>query len=143
MDTAVLGGGHGCFAAVAELAGNGHRVRWWRREMSALDPVRKRGALEVRDHRGRRQVPVADADRAGAVRPVADLAEALSGAELVVVPLPATAHPDLAARVAPLLSDGQIVFLPPGTFGTVAHRPVARPDQGHIRRGDPRRPHRL
>lgn len=119
MDITILGGGHGCFAAAAELAENAHTVRWWRRDTMALDALRALGALGVRDHRGSRNVPVSDTARAGAIHPVADLAEAVRGATLVVVPLPATVHEDLAARVAPLLQDGQVVFLPPGTFGTL------------------------
>ncbi|MGP3770049.1 NAD/NADP octopine/nopaline dehydrogenase family protein [Streptomyces sp. SDT5-1] len=119
MDLTILGGGHGCFAAAAELAEHGHAVRWWRRDTAALDDLRDTGALTVRDHRGSREVPVSDTAGEGAVRPVPDLADAVRGARLVVVPLPATVHEDLAARVAPLLEDGQVVFLPPGTFGSV------------------------
>ncbi|GAA3178630.1 MULTISPECIES: NAD/NADP-dependent octopine/nopaline dehydrogenase family protein [Streptomyces] len=119
MDLTILGGGHGAFAAAAALAESGHTVRWWRRDTAALAALGARGALGIRDHRGLRQVPVGRAARAGAIRPVADLAEAVRGARLVVVPLPATAHADLAPHLAPLLGDGQVVLLPPGTFGTV------------------------
>ncbi|MGW1837764.1 NAD/NADP octopine/nopaline dehydrogenase family protein [Streptomyces sp. NPDC002067] len=119
MDLTVLGGGHGAFAAAAALAERGHTVRWWRRDAPALTALRQRGTLGLRDHRGLRQVPVGAAARAGAIRAVPDLAEAVRGARLVVVPLPATAHEELAGRVAPLLGDGQVVLLPPGTFGTV------------------------
>ncbi|MFZ3554844.1 NAD/NADP octopine/nopaline dehydrogenase family protein [Streptomyces sp. BH055] len=119
MDITILGGGHGCFAAAAELAENGHTVRWWRRDTKAFDGLRELGALTVRDHRGTRDVTVSDTARDGAIHPVADLADAVRGARLLVVPLPATVHEDLAAKVAPLLRDGQVVFLPPGTFGTV------------------------
>ncbi|MER7014225.1 NAD/NADP octopine/nopaline dehydrogenase family protein [Saccharopolyspora sp. NPDC000359] len=114
MRIAVLGGGHGCWAAVAELAEHGHEVRWWRRDAQAHQAVRSAGALTIRDHRGTRQVPVGDT-----LQPVTDLAEAVREAELVVIPLPSTTHQDLAARLAPLLTDGQVVFLPPGTLGSV------------------------
>ncbi|MEU3710862.1 NAD/NADP-dependent octopine/nopaline dehydrogenase family protein [Streptomyces catenulae] len=119
MDLTILGGGHGAFAAAAALADGGHTVRWWRRNAPALAALGERGTLGLRDHRGLRQVPVGAAPRPGAIRPVADLAGAVRGARLVVVPLPATAHTDLAPRLAPLLGDGQVVLLPPGTFGTV------------------------
>ena len=39
-------------------------------------------------------------------------------AELVVAAMPATAHEDLARALAPHLRDGQVVYLPPGTFGS-------------------------
>jgi opine dehydrogenase len=48
----------------------------------------------------------------------ADLAEAIQGVPLIVCPTPATAQEDIAQRLAPLLADGQVVFLPPGSFGT-------------------------
>ncbi|MER6988963.1 NAD/NADP octopine/nopaline dehydrogenase family protein [Saccharopolyspora hirsuta] len=114
MRIAVLGGGHGCWAAAAELAEHGHDVRWWRRDAEAHQALRAAGAITIRDHRGTRQVPVGDT-----LRPVTDLAEAVRGAALVVIPLPSTTHQDLAARLAPLLADGQVVFLPPGTLGSV------------------------
>ncbi|MFF9478552.1 NAD/NADP octopine/nopaline dehydrogenase family protein [Streptomyces sp. NPDC014733] len=118
MDLTILGGGHGAFATAAALADDGHTVRWWRRDAPALAALGERGTLGLRDHRGPRRIPVGAPARAGAIRPVADLAEAVHGARLVVVPLPATAHEELAPRLAPLLGDGQVVLLPPGTFGT-------------------------
>ncbi|MFJ8812326.1 NAD/NADP-dependent octopine/nopaline dehydrogenase family protein [Amycolatopsis thermoflava] len=111
MRIAVLGGGHGCWAAAAELTENGHDVRWWRRDAAAHQALRDAGAMTVRDHRGTRQVRVGEL--------VTDLAEAVRDAALIVVPLPATTHADLAPRLAPLLTDGQVVFLPPGTLGSV------------------------
>ena len=56
----------------------------------------------------------------------ADLGAALAGAELIVVPSPAIAQADIARAMAPHLQSGQVVFLPPGTFGSFVmarHRP--------------------
>ena len=39
MKIAVLGGGHGCYAAAADLSEAGHEVRLWRRDAAALQPV--------------------------------------------------------------------------------------------------------
>jgi opine dehydrogenase len=47
-----------------------------------------------------------------------DLGAALRGAELVLAPTPATAQAELAAAMAPHLQRGQVVFCPPGTFGS-------------------------
>ncbi|MFD7499130.1 hypothetical protein ACFV8T_43940 [Streptomyces sp. NPDC059832] len=69
MDITILGGGHGCFAAAAELADNGHTVRWWRRDTRALTTLRDLGAVTLRDHRGLREVPVSEAARAGGYAP--------------------------------------------------------------------------
>lgn len=110
MEIAVLGGGHGCYAAAADLTEAGHTVRFWRRDADAFAPVLESGTVTVKDVAGRRDVRIA--------APTTDLAEAVAGAELIVVPLPATAHDGLFPKLAPLLDDGQVVFLPPGTFGS-------------------------
>ena len=39
MKIAVLGGGHGCYAAAADLAEQGHEVRMWRRDAAAFAPL--------------------------------------------------------------------------------------------------------
>jgi opine dehydrogenase len=110
VDIAVLGGGHGCHATAVELTEKGHRVRWWRRDASQFEAVRAAGGITIRDHRGTRKVPIA--------LMTGDLGEAVRAAELVVIPLPATTHPSLAPALAQVLEDGQVVFLPPGTFGS-------------------------
>ncbi|TDQ98530.1 NAD/NADP-dependent octopine/nopaline dehydrogenase family protein [Paraburkholderia silvatlantica] len=117
MKVCVLGGGHGCHAAAVDLFEKGHDVAWWRRDAQAAARLRSIGELQVRDWRGDRRVPLGD--QRGAIRLVDDLAAALDGARLVVIPLPSTTHDALAAQVAPLLSDDQIVYLPPGTFGSI------------------------
>ena len=45
MKIAVLGGGHGCYAAAADLAEAGHEVRLWRRDGAALAPVVEAGGI--------------------------------------------------------------------------------------------------
>lgn len=110
MDIAVLGGGNGCYAAAADLSEAGHAVRFWRRDGSALKPVMETGVISVTDHDGTRDVAIPKA--------TTDLAEAVDGAALIVIPLPATAQPGLFQHLAPLLTDGQVVYLPPGTFGS-------------------------
>ncbi len=109
MEIAVLGGGHGCYAAAADLSEAGHRVRFWRRDAAALRDLAQRGTITLKDAAGVREV---------AVHAVcADLGDAVRGAELIVLPTPATAQSDIARLMAPHLSDGQVVFLAPGTFG--------------------------
>lgn len=111
MRVAVLGGGHGCYAAAAELSERGHEVWMWRRDAAAFEPMLRTGVLTVRDHRGERGVKVA--------HPTSSLEAAVRAAEVIVAPVPAVAHEELARAVAPYLSDGQVVFMPPGTFGSV------------------------
>lgn len=110
MKIAVLGGGHGCYAAAAELSENGHNVNLWRRDDTALQPLREAGCITVKDHKGERDVSIS--------KLCSSLQEAIDGVELIVMPLPAHTHESLAPLVAPLLQDGQVVFFPPGTFAS-------------------------
>jgi opine dehydrogenase len=105
MRIAVVGGGNGAYAAAVDFTERGHEVRMWRRNASALQ--RK---LAIKDAEGERAVTIALAS--------SSLEETLSGAELIFLPDPAFTQVDNAKRLAPLLSDGQVVFLAPGTFGS-------------------------
>jgi opine dehydrogenase len=118
MKIAVLGGGNGSYAAAADLSAAGHEVRFWRRDADALRPVLEGRTIRLRDFTGTRDVQIA--------RPTADIADAVRGAELVVAPTPAFAQDDLAVRLAPHLADGQVIFLPPGTFGSYLMTKVLR-----------------
>lgn len=117
MRIAVLGGGNGGYAAAADLTDQGHDVAFWRRDAAALAPV-LRGVLTLKDANGSRNA---------APRSVtADLAAAVRSAELIVIPVPAFAQTDIARALAPHLADGQVLFLPPGTFGSYAMTDVLR-----------------
>ena len=60
MRIAVIGGGHGCYAAAADLSEQGHEVRLWRRSVADFAPVLKDQALTLIDAAsGRRAVPLA------------------------------------------------------------------------------------
>ena len=109
LKIAVLGGGNGCYAAAADMSEAGHDVRFWRQNAEAFAPVLRDGAITLKDFRGKRQVSIA--------LPTLDISEAVRGADLIISPLPAFAQDDLAQRISPHVSDGQVIFLPPGTFG--------------------------
>ena len=53
MKIAVLGGGHGAYAAAADLTEQGHEVRHWRRNAAALSSV-----IMLLDEKGSRPVNV-------------------------------------------------------------------------------------
>lgn len=118
MEIAVLGGGHGCYAAAADLSEQGHRVRFWRRDRAAFRPVLESGSVQLKDFRGERRVHLALATE--------DIGEAVRGADLILIPMPAFAQEDLARALAPHIRDGQVIFLPPGTFGSYAMIKVLR-----------------
>ncbi|MGD9943404.1 MAG: NAD/NADP octopine/nopaline dehydrogenase family protein, partial [Burkholderiaceae bacterium] len=88
----------------------GQEVRLWRRDAAALQPLIDAGSILLKDAAGSREVPFALAGT--------DIGAVLRGARLIVVPSPAIAQSDIARAMAPHLADGQVVFLPPGTFGS-------------------------
>jgi len=107
MKIAVIGGGNGAYAAASDLTLKGHEVRLWRRNVEALGASK---TITLKDADGERKVTIAS------VSP--DIREAVRGAELIFLPDPAFTQADNAKRLAPHLSDGQVVYLAPGTFGS-------------------------
>ncbi len=122
MKIAVLGGGHGCYAAAADLTEQGHEVRLWRRDGAALQAITEQGGIMLIDAGGRRLIKPALVS--------AEIGVAVRDAQLVLIPGPANAQEDIARAMAPHLSDGQVVFLPPGTFGSLVMDRVVRGSGG-------------
>lgn len=119
MKIAVLGGGNGSFAAAGDLALAGHEVRLWRRDGDQVAAHRAAGSrIVIKDRNGRHDVKLALV--------TTDMADAVSGVELILCPAPAFAQPDIARLLAPHLRDGQVVFLPPATFGSMIFAQAAR-----------------
>lgn len=124
MKVSVIGGGHGCYAAAVEMVEKGFDVQLWRRDGEAIQALQATGCLVVNDAQGEREVPLGSA--AHQLTLTADLAQAMAHGDLLIVPLPSTSHADLAKTVAPHLRDGQVMFLPPGTFGSYLFHQAAR-----------------
>ncbi|MGY3234805.1 MULTISPECIES: NAD/NADP octopine/nopaline dehydrogenase family protein [unclassified Bradyrhizobium] len=119
MKIAVLGGGNGSFAAAGDFALSGHEVRLWRRDAEQVEAHRAAGSrILVKDHNGRHDVKLRLV--------TTDIAEAVNGVELILCPAPAFAQSDIARLLAPHLQDGQVVFLPPATFGSLIFAQAAR-----------------
>ena len=114
---AVCGGGNGALAAAGDLALRGFEVRLALRNRERFDElfrtgvVRLEGAIE-----GEAELELVTDDHAEAVR----------GAELVVVPLPARAQVEMAARIAPALEEGQVLYLTKGTLASPLVRRTLR-----------------
>jgi opine dehydrogenase len=112
MRIAVLGGGNGSFAAAGDFALAGHDTRLWRRDKPAVAEHRAAGStIAVKDFAGKREATLSLVTN--------DIAEAVRDADLILCPAPAHAQPDIAKALAPHLKDGQVVYLPPGTFGSM------------------------
>jgi opine dehydrogenase len=119
MRIAVLGGGNGSFAAAGDFALQGHDVRLWRRDAAQGAAHRAAGSrIVLKDANGQHTAQLALV--------TSDIAEAVGGAELILCPAPAFAQHDIAGLLAPHLSDGQVVFLPPATFGSMIFAKAAR-----------------
>jgi len=111
MKLAVLGGGNGSFAAAADLADQGHEVRLWRRDAESVNTLIENGsALTLKDHKGEHRVTLHLV--------TADISDAIADAQLIVCPTPANAQQAIASKLAPHLTDNQVVFLPPGSLGS-------------------------
>jgi opine dehydrogenase len=119
LKIAVLGGGNGSFAAAGDLALQGHDVRLWRRDSRLVVEHRAAGSrVTVKDSKGRHEAQLALV--------TTDIAEAARDTELILCPAPAFAQHDIASLLAPHLTDGQVVFLPPATFGSIIFATAAR-----------------
>jgi opine dehydrogenase len=124
LKIAVLGGGNGSFAAAGDFALQGHDVRLWRRDADAVAAHREAGSrIVVKDAKGRHEAQLALV--------TADIAEAVRDAELILCPAPAFAQHDIATRLVPHLGNGQVVFLPPATFGSVIFAKAAHDAGNH------------
>jgi opine dehydrogenase len=123
LKIAVLGGGNGSFAAAGDFALQGHDVRLWRRDAAQVAEHRAAGSqITLKDANGEHHVQLALV--------TTDIAEAVNDAELILCPAPAFAQHDIAKLLAPHLSEGQVVFLPPATFGSMIFA-VATRDAGN------------
>jgi opine dehydrogenase len=109
---AILGAGHGGFAAAADLARRGYEVRLHARNPARIAPLRERRGIEARGivtgH-----VPIALA--------TTDVAEAIRGADLIMLVVPSVAHESYARALAPLIDGRQPIFLNPGHTGGGLH----------------------
>jgi opine dehydrogenase len=119
LKIAVLGGGNGSFAAAGDFALHGHDTSLWRRNAVEVAQHRAAGSrIVVNDANGQHTAQLALV--------TSDIAEAVGGAELILCPAPAFAQHDIAGQLAPHLTDGQVVFLPPATFGSMIFAKAAR-----------------
>lgn len=107
---AVLGGGNGSFAAAADFALQGCEVRMWSKFPEELKAIRETGTIKVSGPTLQGEAPIALITD--------DLGEAARGVEVILSILPAFTQMSIAESLAPSLEDGQVVYLPPGTFGS-------------------------
>ncbi len=106
----VLGAGHGGSAMAGHLGLMGFPVRLWARNPRSLLGVMSAGGILLEGAE----------EGFGPVQACPDIREALKGADVVLVVVPASAHREVALRCAPYLGSGQKVLLMPGrTAGAI------------------------
>lgn len=99
MRVAVVGGGPGSVAMAGHLTLLGHDVRFWARNRRKLAWLFHDRTVELTG-RFNESVMLAGASD--------DLGATVDGAEVVMIPLPALAHEDIANRLAEHISDSQL-----------------------------------
>lgn len=105
---AILGAGNGAHAFAAHLGMLGIEVNIYNKFPEELTAIRERGAVEAEGV----------LEGVGPVNKVTtDMAEAVAGAQVIFVVVPAFAHRFMAEALAPHLEDGQVVTIHPGRTG--------------------------
>jgi opine dehydrogenase len=109
---AVLGAGHGGCAAAADLGARGYSVRLHGRREESLVPLREQGGIRAKG--------IQDG-----LFPIdlltTDVAEAVEGADLVMLAVPSVAHRYYAEALAPIMHPGIPIFVNPGHTGGGLH----------------------
>lgn len=106
----VIGAGHGGKAMAADLASKGFSVNLYNRTPERIHEIAARGEIELEYESGTTR-------RCHLAKVTSDMGEALEGADVIMVVLPASGHRFVARSCAPHLRDGQIVILNPGRTG--------------------------
>src|SRR5215212_171517 len=91
---AILGAGHGGFAAAADLTQRGYDVRLQARNADRLKDLRARGGIEARGI-VQGHIPITNT--------TTDVKEAVNGADLIMLVVPSVAHEPYSRALAPLL----------------------------------------
>ncbi len=108
LKVTVCGAGHGGLATAGHISLRGHAVRLFSFFGKELAPVAEKGGIRLEG----------DVEGFATVEGVtSSVDEAVAGADLVLVNMPALAHRNVASLLAGCLQDGQTVLLTPGRTG--------------------------
>ncbi len=109
LKVAVVGSGNGSYTMAADMALAGHEVRMWPGPSERHDALRNSGAITVTGIGRTGLARLADVSD--------DLGQVVESADLIFCSDPAHTQPVRALALAPHLTDGQVVFLSPGSLG--------------------------
>ena len=114
----VIGAGNGGSAMAGDMTLAGHECRLFEfpEYVENIQPIQAQGGIRV--------TGIVRTGFARVACATTDLAEAVQGAELIMVATVALAHERVARQITPLLAEGQTVVLWPGSGGTLVFRKV-------------------
>lgn len=104
----VLGAGHGGLAMAGHLAIKGFNVNLYNRGRDRIKPVIQRKGIKIEGEvKGFGKIELASTS----------IQECIKGVDVLMVVVPAYAHPFIAEACAPYLKENQVVILNPGRTG--------------------------
>jgi len=108
---AVIGAGNGGMAMAAHIAMKGYYVNLYNRTFDKIKMIKETGGIYL----------IGLEEGFGKLNLVTDdIRQAIEDVDIIMVTLPANAHKEIAEKMAPYLSEKQIVILNPGrTFGAL------------------------
>ncbi len=112
---AILGAGNGGYAGAADLTLRGFRVHLFDTWEKQLHPIQDRGGIKIID------VERGEEDFAEVALVTPDIETAVSGADILMVVVPSSAHEHYAEILAPYLTPEHLLFLNPGHTGGGLH----------------------
>jgi opine dehydrogenase len=116
---AILGAGNGGMALAGQIASQGHSVNLF----EGIEP----STAFLQLSREKEIFLQGDVTASGKLnRVTTDMAEAVSGVEIILVVVPSFAHEPLFKRLVPLLKDGHKVVLIPGNYGSLLLKKMLR-----------------
>jgi opine dehydrogenase len=104
----VLGAGHGGLAMAGHLAIKGFSVNLYNRKRTRIKPITQRKGIKIEGEvKGFGKIELASTN----------IQECIKGVDVLMVVVPAYAHPFIAETCAPYLKENQVVILNPGRTG--------------------------
>ena len=124
LELAVVGGGNGSYTMAGDFALAGHRVRMWpgARQKHAELYRSAKVMLEGMGRTGEARLELVSADLPAVVR----------GADVIFCSDPAPSQVKRASALAPLLENGQVLFLSPGSLGPLVFEKAIRAEGRRI-----------
>lgn len=108
---AILGAGNGGQSISAYLKLKGNEVYLYDRYQSMIDPIKEKGNIEL--------TGVSLNGTAKLDKITTDIEDAVKGADFIFVVVPSNAHAYIAEALSPILENGQVILLCPGSTGGV------------------------